>query len=193
MDHVTVDRNPWYAKKQFIRKKKNHSWTDQEIKQVYTMRLQKVSIDDIIEKLNLDVNRTQVYNILRMIKKSRKNKCFQCGHDLTDDDKIHQKDKIFKKCTTCRDKNLKYKQTKRQENLKQGKCGCCGRSRHLANKTTCIYCLSYTHRNRIAEGLCGACGQNPISPKSVALCEVCLEKNRINTNLHRRERLHANS
>jgi hypothetical protein len=54
-----------------------------------------------------------------------------------------------------------------------------------------MYCLSYTHRNRIAKGLCGACGMEPLSPKSRALGEKCLIFNRLSS--YRKEHVYANS
>jgi hypothetical protein len=179
------NRPVWYSQTRFIRAKKNHSWTEHEINQVYTLRIQKVPIDKIIKILGLKVKRVQVYNILRMLRKNKKSKCFQCGSDLTNKECTLQENRIFKKCSHCQEKNSLYKRSKRNENLKQDKCGCCGNHPVLIGKKTCVYCLSYTHRHRIAEGFCGFCGKNPISLKSTALCDSCLETNRNNIKKHR--------
>ena len=172
-------RPVWYDQTKFIRSKKNHPWTEDEVKQVYTLRIQRVPVDKIIRKLNLKVNRVQVYNVLRMLRKNRKGKCFQCGTSLTEEEWVLQQDRTFKKCDKCQRKLSRWKKEKRLENLEKGKCSCCGHSLAMTGKTTCIYCLSYTHRHRIAEGFCGSCGKNPISKKSTALCDTCLEINRI--------------
>jgi len=187
------NRPSWYTKPRFIRTRKNHVWTEQEMKQVYTLRLRKVPIDLIISELHLDVKRVQVYNILRMLKKNRQNKCFQCGQPLTEEEISLQHKKYFKRCNSCNQKNLLYKKTKRLNNINKGVCGYCGRHRILKGKKACIYCLSYSHRQHISKGLCGACGEFTISSKSISLCDLCLEKNRINVELRRRELEHANS
>jgi hypothetical protein len=177
-ERYNMDRPSWYKQTKFIRSKKNHSWTETEVKQVYTLRVQRLPVDKIIRKLNLKVNRVQVYNVLRMLRKSRKGKCFQCGTGLTEGEWVVQQNSLFKKCHKCQEKSSVYKKEKRQENLKEGKCSCCGNAPALKGKTTCIYCLSSTHRRRLADGLCGTCGNNPISKNSITLCEPCLELNR---------------
>jgi hypothetical protein len=80
---------------------------------------------------------------------------------------------------------LQYKQKIRKENYKKGLCTCCGKKQHLKGKKTCIYCLSYTLRNRIAKGLCGTCGEKPLSPHSLVSCKDCLKG-------HRKEVSYAN-
>jgi formylmethanofuran dehydrogenase subunit E len=179
-------RPQWYAQAQFIRKRRNHLWTGQEFKKVYDLRIQKVPVDIIIDKLHLEVKRTQVYNILRMMKKNRKRKCSQCGEDLTKKELRSQRGNNFKICTKCQEKNTAYKQASRIANYGKGLCTCCGKTPPLKDRKTCMHCLSYTHRNRIVHGLCGSCGKNPLSRFSTALCDGCLKVNRINA---RRKRL----
>ena len=187
METATKIKRPvWYTQNQFIRRKKNHSWTEKEIKQVFTLRSKKVPVEKIILDLKLDVRKVQVYNILRMLKKSLRNKCFQCGTDLTMEVILNQHSKLFKKCPECQNKDFLSKNFKRQENLKQGKCVCCGINPPLENKKSCVYCLSQTHRHRIVEGFCGACGKFKIDPSSKALCTHCLEANRIKVKNYRK-------
>jgi hypothetical protein len=195
MKVYSINRPQWYAKAQFIRKRRNHAWTSQEIKNILSLRIQQIPVDEIIHKLRLkDVKRTQVYNILRMKKKNRNGKCFQCGEDLTKKEIMFQGNKTFKICDSCQEKNLKYKQKIRKSNQRKGFCTYCGTNPPLKDKKTCIHCLSYTHRRRIAEGMCGVCGKRPINTKrSTALCDICLELNRTHTSIHRKEMANANS
>ena len=181
----------WYAKSQFIRKKRNHSWSEDELKKIFSLRVQRVPVDLIIQKLRLDVKRTQIYNVLRMMKKSRKGRCIQCNQLLTVAELAEQEKNKFKVCAKCREENHGYKKRKRDENSEKGLCACCGTRPPLKGKKTCLLCLSYTHRRRIANGLCGACGKRPLSKNSIALCNVCLGVNNINTSIHRKELSHA--
>jgi len=180
-----ANRPSWYTKSKFIRTRKNHQWTEQEMKQVYSLRIQRVPIDLIIEKLHLNVRRVQVYNILRMLKKNQDNKCFQCGEDLNKEEQSNQNNKFFKKCDSCKKKNHVYKKRKRRNNIKEGICGYCGRNRILEGKKACIYCLSYSHRQHISKGLCGNCGKSPISPRSISSCDYCMVLNRNQVHMSR--------
>lgn len=192
MSTYRINRPQWYAKSQFIRRKRNHAWTGLEIKKVLDLRIKRVPVDEIIHQLGVrGLRKTQVYNIIRMKKKNRNGECFQCGEALTPEEIVNQAHKTFKCCTSCQEKNLKYKRKIRRENLKNGLCTCCGRNPHLVGRKTCIYCLSYTHRGRIAEGLCGCCGEKPISPYSTALCKDCLRQNR-KAHTYRKEAANAN-
>lgn len=180
-----MNRPIWYTSPKFIRKKSSHSWTDYEIRKVFDMRSEGVSVSKIIETLKLHVNNTQVYNVIRVWKKNIKGLCFQCGEELTQKDYLNQKNKKLKLCIKCQEKISSYKKNKRKTNIKEGKCGCCGHTRPLKNKATCMRCLSYTHRRRLAEGFCGKCGDKPISKNSTALCKDCLEITRKSTALSR--------
>jgi hypothetical protein len=188
-----INRPQWYAKAKFIRQRKNHSWTSHELKRVRNLRIQRVPIDLIIEKLHLDVKRTQIYNVIRMMKKNYNGLCFQCGAALTRKELIAQDGKSFKACTECQEKNLHYKKKIRKSLSRKGLCTCCGNHPPLKGRKTCMHCLSYTHRSRIAKGLCGACGLEPLSPRSRALGKKCLRANRLNTRAYRKEHIHANS
>ena len=188
-----VSRPQWYAKAQFIRKKRNHSWTRQEIKNVLNLRAQQIPVDLIIAKLRLkDVKRSQVYNILRISKKNNSGKCFQCGHDMTRTEIMAQEKNAFKICLSCQEKNLQYKQKIRKNNQKKGMCIYCGTKPPLKDRKTCKHCLSSTHRRRIAEGLCGTCGKRPISSRSTAKCDICLEINKTSSHTHRKRLTNAN-
>ena len=183
MKLYNINRPQWYAKPQFIRKKRNHSWTGRELRKVYNMRVQRISVDLIIEKLHLEVKRTQVYNVVRMMKKNFQGRCFQCGADLTEKELKASKSKTFKTCSECKKKNLNYKKKIRNMFSRRGLCTCCGKYPSLKGRKTCMHCLSYTHRNRIAIGLCGACGREPLSRRSNALGENCL----VQSPAHRKE------
>lgn len=186
MKQYEIKRPQWYAQSRFIRKRRNHLWTSQELKKIFDLRIQRVPIDLIISKLHLDVKRTQVYNVLRMMKKNRQGNCFQCGEGLTREELIAQDGHNFKTCTKCQSKNLNYKQSIRKAHRQKGLCTCCGKNPPLRGRKTCMHCLSYTHRSRIAKGLCGSCGKHPLSGSSSALCDNCLEVNRLNTASYRK-------
>lgn len=179
-----MDNQPnWYSKPNCIRKTVNHIWTNKEVQKINKLRNQKVSVSEIIAKLHLTVNTTQVYNVIRKFQSTQLNKCYQCGRELSEQDLAHEEGKLFKKCHTCYDKNAKLKAYIRDKNIRNNLCACCGKVPPMPGKKTCKLCLSYTHRSRIAQGLCGRCGKHPIDKKnSVVLCKFCLILNRENTN-----------
>lgn len=173
-------RPQWYLQPGFIRKKRNHSWTKSELKRVYTLRLQKVPVPRIINEMHLkDIKKTQIYNVLRMMKKNFHHKCFQCGGEMSPAEMEEQKNRNFKICAQCQSKNTNYKQKLRKKLHKQGLCTCCGKNPSMKNKKTCPLCLSYTHRNRISMGICGSCGKHPLSKHSEVFCDKCLSRNRM--------------
>jgi hypothetical protein len=178
MSTATKNRPRWYTNLKQIRQKQNHAWTRAELRRVYYLRIQGKGVDDIIKKMNLDVKRTQVYNMVRILRKNHLNRCFQCGDALTGKELESQRTRHFKRCDGCRASNEAQKKSVRNRYLTKHLCGCCGERKVIPGKTYCIHCLSYTNRQRIATGMCGSCGRNPINKKrSIALCNVCLDRN----------------
>lgn len=177
------NRPTWYLKPKLIRKRQNHSWKKNEILKVYKLRNQNLPVKEIIEKLRLNVNKIQVYNVVRMYRKNVNNKCPQCNKELEPN---YQHKKIFRKCPECIEKNNDLKKRIRRNRIKINICACCGKEKPVIGNTTCVKCLSYIHRGRLLQDLCGNCGKHPISKKSTALCDNCLELNRINSNIYRK-------
>jgi hypothetical protein len=184
-ESMAVKRPSWYANSKFIRKRRFHNWSQQEIKDIFLLRSKKTPIDEIINRLGLNVSRIQVYNMIRITRKNRKNLCFKCGNLLTKKERIRQLRHKHKKCTSCNNQDTIYKRKRRIRFVKAGLCTCCGKLPPVKGKKTCKICLSYTHRERIAKGLCGICGKHPISHKSITLCDNCLKHNRENIRRYR--------
>ena len=182
------NRPKWYINPSKIRSKKNHSWTRLELNKAYTLRVQGESVPDIIRKLKISVKKTQVYNVIRLLRKNHKNKCFQCGHSLTQEELKSQQGRHFKRCIICKKDNEQKKLKFRKKSLRKKLCGSCGRRRLMPGRKTCIRCVSYVHRHRIFKGLCGSCGRYSINRKrSIALCNACLDHNVKYARRHRRQ------
>ena len=184
MEHqkCTENRPKWYVNPKRIRLTTYHSWTKPEMNRVYFLRMQGYSVKKIIKVMKLNVRKTQIYNIVRILKKNHQNKCFQCGHVLSSQELFEQKMKHFKKCFECKEKSNNYKKEMREGRLEGSLCGSCGKRpvavKNGKAKTFCVFCLSYIHRQRILKGLCGTCGKNRINKmRSIALCNVCLDRN----------------
>lgn len=182
---MATTRPVWYVDSKKIKPKEYHSWTKQEISSVYTMRLGGESVDGIIAKLHLQVNRTRVYNVLRLAKKKLQQRCHQCGHKLKKSEIFEQLNVTYPRCKTCCEENSQYKQKKWRSNIKKHLCGYCGKNHVIPGHKSCKMCLSATHRRRYVMGLCGKCGKSPISKRSKALCDLCLEGNRVSSAAYR--------
>ena len=171
-----------------IRETRNHNWTRPELNKVYTMRVvRNKPVSAIIEKLKIDVRKTQVYNMIRLLRNNRKNKCFQCSSLLTKQELELQKSWHFKRCGNCKKANEKRKQRIKKKNLERKLCVICGKNpirrrntgvRSVDHSDICTHCLSYTYRRHVLNGVCGVCGRNPIDRKrSIGLCGSCLDRN----------------
>ena len=184
-----IDRRPnWYINPEKIRDRHNHFWTKDQLRQIFSMRvLRKEKTSNIIKNLHLKVNKVQIYNVVRVMKKNRLDKCFQCGRVMTTEELAKERGKNFKRCFECIQKNEEYKAKLRKKLLSKNLCGCCGKVPPVSGKTSCKLCLSYTNRHRIAKGFCGNCGDRRINRKrSIALCDVCLDKNLEHSNNYRK-------
>jgi hypothetical protein len=183
-------RPDWYTTE--ITKKKNESWTLQDLILVYTMRVKNnMATDEIIEALKKrgkKADKISVYNLTRQSKKALLGKCFKCGEDLTPQEMQSKKmGRILFLCTSCREEASQMKKKRRELFLKQGFCGVCGKRKALPGHTSCKKCLSSVNRRRIIQGICGTCGKNPIdSPRSIHQCSTCLEKNNIKSKIKSR-------
>ena len=182
-----LNQSQWYRNPAHIRQKTNHLWNRKEVQTIFTLRSRGFLINQIIEKMGLDVGKIQVYNVIRRLRKSLQNKCFQCGKPLSEKESVELKGKLFKHCSKCRKRNTAYKEVLRQKKIRIGVCVCCGEKKALENKTTCKKCLSPTYRERITKGICGICGKHPLDENSISMCPTCLRKNRNNSKNYRNE------
>jgi len=171
-----MNRPAWYLKD--VKEKEKRDWTTQEVKMVYTLRKKhKLTPVDIAYMFGVSI--TQIHNITRLATKAHKKRCFICGHELCQTDIKKHKGKYIKACSKCIKKQNEYKRKRRNEALKEGKCGYCGKYKVIPGYTSCKKCISATYRRRYTQNLCGRCGKHPIYKKrSIALCKQCLEKNR---------------
>ena len=185
-----MNRPSWYVDQNQIRQVQNHRWTPQEIKQIYALRIAGYSIKTIIEKMRLPVGAVPLYNVIRMMRKRLQGKCLQCGEKLTEEELLQESS--FPRCGKCLKKNLEMKREIRLKYQRKGLCAVCGKRAPIIGKMACKQCLSFSHRNRYVRGLCGKCGERPISPNSIALCTHCLKENREYTSAYR-EKMYANS
>jgi predicted RNA-binding Zn-ribbon protein involved in translation (DUF1610 family) len=185
----SVQNRPiWYLDPAKLRRKQHYSWAHKDIKSVYALRNSGSSVKEIVDRIDPNLRKVQIYNILRITKKNLFNRCFQCGHELTDTEKAIDKSK-WKRCPKCRKKHSDYKKHYRLKMLKRGLCGTgCGRP-VIPGKTYCVTCNAWTQRQRYIKGLCGTCGKNPIDfQRSIALCTKCLDQNRHYSLKYRRAR-----
>jgi transposase-like protein len=207
---MSRNRKSWYLGD--VKEKENRSWTTSEKIRVYALR-QYNPVEDIAKMF--DTNTNQVYNIARMVKKGLEGRCYRCGRPnepklverssiekrayeifLTGSqdaktnwdqaEKELQLEAGYSLCSQCKETLVKYKRKLRRHALKKGLCGYCHKRKVVEGRKACIRCLSATHRRREKIGLCGACGKNPIANKGGALCEGCLEQDRIRTTNYRK-------
>jgi uncharacterized CHY-type Zn-finger protein len=109
--------------------------------------------------------------------------CHKCRKKLSKDDlkRINRRDKedpSMGLCSACAEDVSDYKRTARKKALKEGICPICSKRKILPGYTTCIKCLSASHRQRYIEGLCGRCGDKPLAKNSISLCSACLKETR---------------
>lgn len=193
------NRKEWYLDKKILKKNKNYKWTIEEKLIIYQLRIkQKKSVAEIqryfrrLYKLPLlsDIDdpkdkfsRTRIHNQIRIVRRSIEGLCYLCKKPLSLEDKRYikrtkEKDPLMKLCKKCRKRVSDNKRIKRETLLKDDICPICSRRKVLKGHTACMICISFSHRLRNSEGLCGRCGEKPIADYSISLCEDCLEKQR---------------
>jgi len=159
----------------------NRVWTDKEKAIIYTLRESKVPSPEIAQKLKCNI--TQVYNITRLMRSGAKHKCFCCGRKLTAIEMLQKN--FVKACNKCKKAFTKYKKERRLEAIEKGICCYCNKRKATPGYVSCPKCVSATHRRRVAEGLCGQCGERPPHKDGATLCEICLRKNEARIKLKR--------
>jgi hypothetical protein len=167
--------------------KKNHTWTHSEYRRISSLRKKKYKSSDIANIMDISIN--QVHNAFMHLKAAMKNECRRCGKALTGEEKYlnnrHDRS-IAGICNTCREEEREYKRQKRERALSLGLCGKCYTEPVKFGYTACPVCLSATHRRRNKEGLCAACGVNPIrkipkqksKKRTPSLCQACTDESR---------------
>jgi hypothetical protein len=188
-------RYKWYSEK--VRPLENRPWTLSERALIWRLKAEDPSttysdiashFPDLKSKPDTRV-RNMIHNQIRIINKSFNNKCFQCGHELTDQDRQTLKPgRILFLCQKCKKKTTAYKSHLRKVALKHKRCGVCHVNDMIPGKTSCKECLSATQRRRYNKHLCGQCGKNPLDPNSMSFCTECLRINRLNTGIHRMQK-----
>jgi len=182
-----MSRAPWYLKE--VRPTTTFTWTPEMRVAVYTMRVKdELPIDEIrahVERMiGRRPNRTRIHNLVRMMRKNMAKKCHRCGKPLPGSKKPVGSWLV---CKTCRKEHSEYKKACREKHLNQGLCGICGEHPRVNGFRSCRRCLSETYRRRINEGLCGYCGKRPRAKGSIAMCGVCLELDRIKSQINKRK------
>jgi len=180
---MRLKRPKWYLEN--VKPLENHPWTDTEKLAVFALRDEEDLPAKRVAKI-FGVTKTQVYNVTRLIRRSKNKECFICGNLLTPKEKRKQKGRLVKACDSCKDEKREYKRKRRKRLLKKGLCPYCEKRKVVAGKKGCTLCLSATHRRRMQMGLCGQCGKRPIDKKSEALCTICLGINRKRTSAQRK-------
>jgi hypothetical protein len=167
----------WYTDPKYIKKRRNYSWTTKQKEKIYSLRLSGMSIPNIIKRLNINVKPTQVYNILRIMKKWKLKVCWQCGSKLSYKEKKNRHSAL---CFNCQKKNTLLNKKLRDIRKRKGLCIYCTDPKAVSvkGKMSCKSCLSITARRRNLLGLCARCNR-PISKKSLTLCYTHLKKNRL--------------
>lgn len=170
---ATLKRPKWYL--DGVKPLQNHPWTDREKLAVFAFRDEVDTPAEVVARA-FGVSKTQIYNITRLVRRSKNKECFSCGHSLTRKE-LRQKT-LIKSCDRCKEEKRKYKQKRREKCLANGICPYCEKRKLVKGKKACTKCLSASHRRRYNQGVCGQCGQRPIAKDSEALCPLCLEVNR---------------
>jgi len=171
-----LKRPEWYLSD--VKPLQNYPWTDREKLAVYALRVTRKDFPAREVAEIFGVTKIQIYNITRLVRRSKNKECFVCGNLLSIKERRDQKGRLIKSCDTCKEKKKIYKQKRRERLLKLGVCPYCERRKVVKDKKGCIRCISATHRRRYNQGLCGQCGNRPIAKNSDALCTICLSINR---------------
>ena len=201
-----LQRKSWYLDIKSIRPKKQFRWTLAERTLLYKLRVEKgMSIPEIqiyfrkknkipiylgANDKNDKFSRTRLHNQIRIARGAFKGLCYKCRKPLTQRDlkRINKKDKedpSLGLCLSCTKKSAEYKKDRREEALKKGTCPICMKRKVIKGHTMCKKCLSASHRLRYIQGLCGRCGEKPLSKKSICLCDDCLGDNRKKSKAYR--------
>ena len=129
---MTVKRRPkWYLKE--VKELQNHPWTDREKLAVYAFRTEIATPVEIVARA-FGASKIQIYNITRIVKKSKKEECFSCGKHLSAKE-LKQK-KLIKSCDICKEHHKEYKRKRREKLLKQGICGYCEKRKVVPGKSS---------------------------------------------------------
>lgn len=173
-----MERTADYTDPEKIKPKVSHTWTQEQLERVYTMRQWNISVPLIIASLHLPVKNSQVYNAIRMMKNKFIGRC-SCGKKLTKEELKAQKGHKYFMCDTCREKNRLTKEKLLKRAHRNRMCIYCKKEKADRKRNSCAKCRSQTYRRRISQGLCGGCGVKPIDKRrSRSHCTECLDKNR---------------
>jgi transposase len=175
-------RQAWYLGK--VSEKKNREWTTSEKMAVFTLRIRNYSATEIASRYRASIS--QIYNVVRLVRKGLKNECYMCGNPLTEKELLTNKKHFIKACEKCKSKALKYKKEIRKEAEKAHLCVYCRIKPAIIGHKSCPDCISLTHRRRYVKGLCGQCGKKPIGKNKLALCEPCAKEIRIKASIYRK-------
>lgn len=188
-----LNRPGYYVDPEKTRSYKNVQWDRSTQQLVYRLRLKGASFAEIeleLERRGITVNRTALYNQVRIAKANRAGLCYSCRSILSEDDielNANRK-RRHKMCGVCLNSEKEYKTELRNERLAKGVCVTCGKRKAEKGHTYCSRCMSYTYRHRIRRGLCGLCGKKR-DPKSASMCTGCLVKNRRYVSRYRRKQV----
>ena len=202
-------RQVWYMDEKVIKQKRQFRWTLEERTTLYDLRVKKNKSIAEIQKYfrkknriplylgpddpNDKFSRTRLHNQIRMVRSAFAGLCHKCRSPLTKADlrRLNRRDRedpSMGLCLECTTEVSDYKKERRDSALKLGLCPICVTDKVVKGHTMCKGCLSASHRRRYVKGLCGKCGEKPLSKKSIALCDDCLEENRTASKLYRRKK-----
>jgi len=168
-----MNRPEWYLGN--VKAVQNRRWNERDKLAVFALREEEnIPAQEVAGMYG--VSRTQIYNVTRLVRRSKSKQCFSCGNPLTP--KERKKKGLVKACDKCKKEKQEYKNKRRKEFLKSGICPYCEKRKIVKGKKSCKKCLSATHRRRYNVGLCGQCGRRSIADHSEALCHTCLRINR---------------
>lgn len=172
---MTVKKRPrWYLNE--VKDLQNRPWTEREKLAVFAWREELNTPVEVVARA-YGVGKIQIYNITRLVRRSKSKECSSCGNQLTLKERRKQRG-LIKSCDACKEHKKEYKRKRRERLLKKGICPYCEKRKVIPDKKSCKKCLSATHRRRYNVGVCGNCGKRPIADHSNALCYKCLKVNR---------------
>lgn len=202
-------RQSWYMDVNVIKQKRLFRWTVEERALLYDLRIVKgksiTEIQKFFRKKNKipvylgpddpsdKFSRTRLHNQIRMVRSAFAGLCHKCREPLTEDDlkRLNSKDRedpSMGLCSKCNSELSEYKKDRRGKALELGLCPICLKDKVIKGHTMCKGCLSASHRRRYVLGLCGKCGEKPLSKNSIALCDDCLEENRKHAKEYRQKK-----
>ena len=111
---ATLKRPKWYL--EGVKPLQNRLWTDREKEAVFAFR-DEVGVPAEVVARAFTSTKIKIYNITRVVRRSKSKECISCGHNLTKKEFNKQKSRMNKSCDKCKKGSKEYKQKRREKCL----------------------------------------------------------------------------